>query len=136
MRVELVELAKIMEKDCFVNYLSSMLVMYQDKQSKYFQPYDIMFTCYDLQMIIGANIGEVKPPMREWGAYLDRWDKVRLFEMLCAGKSQEEIDKKAYKLIQFNQSIYRIKKQLYDRVCVIDLEPQVIAENVYKQLTR
>ena len=138
MRVELFDLVNIMEKDCFVNYLASVLVMYQNKQRKqeHFQPYDIMFTCWDLQMIIKANSGKVKPPMKEWENYLDRGDKARLFEMVCAGKSQEEIDKRAYILIQFNQSIYRVKKELYDRVCAIELEPQVIAENVYKQLTR
>ena len=135
MRVELPELTEIMEKDCFVNYLSSMLTVYQNHQG-HFQPYDITFTCCDLQMIIRANSGEVKPPMEEWGNYLDHWDKAKLFEMICAGKSQEEINKKAYELIQFNQNIYRVKKQLYDRVCAIALAPQVIAENVYKHLTR
>ena len=138
MRVELVELAKIMEKDCFVNYLSSMLTVYQNKQHnrKVFEPYDITFTCWDLQMINKANRGEVKPPREEWGDYLLQRQKIELFEMVCAGKSLSEINKMAFKYIERGYDIYRVKKQLYDRVCAINLEPQVIAENVYKHLTR
>ena len=136
MKVELVELAKIMEKDCFVNYLSSMLVMYQDRQSRYFQPYDTMFTCYDLLTVLKANNDVIRPPMEEWGSHLLQWQKIELFEMICAGKSLSDIDKRAFKCIEKNYDIYRVKKQLYDRVLVLDLEPQVIAENVYKQLTK
>jgi len=136
MKVELVELAKIMEKDCFVNYLSSMLVMYQDRQSRYFQPYDITFTCYDLLTVLKANNDDIRPSMEEWGSYLLQWQKIELFEMICAGKSLSEIDKRAFKYIKSSYDIYRVKKQLYDRVLAFDLEPQVIAENVYKQLTK
>ena len=62
--------------------------------------------------------------------------EIRELESIIGTESLSDIDKRAFKCIEKNYDIYRVKKQLYDRVLVLDLEPQVIAENVYNYLIR